>query len=411
MSYGVIFGSALVAVAGVVTPLGLYDSILPSGEGTPVRFEYIPDTTALGLGTAPRHDSLGFSRRCSNNTATVRLFPGSCPHSNVELDVVGVGDNVTGVDAPAGYDTRIPRNVYEFFQSGVPRLGQTVSSLFDIEYRNYRLTRDSFHGFFQNGSDYLIGDYRQITNVALNDELEVVEGLVVDTKNGGVGFRNHTAPAKQLELGAQWSEDILFIEPVTECAGLNITLQYNIPDESFPGLTNGRVVNLTLVDRGGFVDFDRAVPLYDEGSDQEDPQLSLRAYKGAWRSNMHMMYLFNISKPDDIVDDRIVLPYLDSEHGKAIPLPALNGSGGSDYNVESISIDGGTFAWNVLGLAFTTITPSNGSSFDSDNLTINKPANPWGLSGENLTDIGTLHGSRGCVSHAPPPYFDGQGRS
>merc|ERR1712000_288386 len=296
VSYGVILGSALVAVAGVITPLGLYDGIFPSDEATPVRFEYTPDTTALGLGTAPRHDTLGFSRTCFNNTPTHFLLPGSCPHSDVEVTLTERDRNITRVESPTGYDTRIPTNVYQFFQSGLSRLGQTVSSLFDIEYRNYRVEKDSVDRFFQNGSAYLVGDYRRLTNMAIN------EGLVVDTKNGGVGFRNHTAPAERLPLGAQWSEDILFIEPVTECVNLNVTLEYKIPDHTgIPGLENSRVGNLSLVDRGGFVDFDPNIPLYGSS------------------------------------DDRVILPYLNSEHGKTIPLPASKVLGESDYNVESIT--------------------------------------------------------------------------
>jgi len=401
VSYGVILGSALVAVAGVITPLGLYDGIFPSDEATPVRFEYTPDTTALGLGTAPRHDTLGFSRTCFNNTPTHFLLPGSCPHSDVEVTLTERDGNITRVESPTGYDTRIPTNVYQFFQSGVSRLGQTVSSLFDIEYRNYRVEKDSVDRFFQNGSAYLVGDYRQLTNMAINDELEVVEGLVVDTKNGGVGFRNHTAPAERLPLGAQWSEDILFIEPVTECVNLNVTLEYKIPDHTgIPGLENSRVGNLSLVDRGGFVDFDPNIPLYGSKSDQEDPKLALRAYIGARASNLYMMYRFNISKPDGIRDDRVILPYLNSEHGKTIPLPASKVLGESDYNVESITV-GSLSAWDFLGLAMS----SNISGLGTDNFTIHKPANPWKLSEGNFTSIGTLHGlMEDRLAIPAPPY-------
>ena len=49
-----------------------------------------------------------------------------------------------------------------------------------------------------------MGDYRQLTIVLLNDNLAVVEGLVVVTTNGGIGFRNYTVPAEDLEYGAYW---------------------------------------------------------------------------------------------------------------------------------------------------------------------------------------------------------------
>ncbi len=49
---------------------------------------------------------------------------------------------------------------------------------------------------------------------------------MVDTIRGGIGFRNHTIPT-QVYLGAEWDEDLLWIEPVTECVNLNLSVEFN----------------------------------------------------------------------------------------------------------------------------------------------------------------------------------------
>lgn len=66
--------------------------------------------------------------------------------------------------------------------------------------------------------------------VLLDDKIEVVEGLIVDTRvgNASIGFRNHTLPQTN-GIGAVWMEvalvhfanrqNILFVEPQTKCIG------------------------------------------------------------------------------------------------------------------------------------------------------------------------------------------------
>lgn len=379
VSYGVVLASLLVGIAGVVTPLGLHDGIVLSNDQTPVPFQYSPDASALGLGTTPRHGSLGFSRICFSDefVEDFGLVQAACPNSHQNQTIKTNGTDVE-VDSPDGYDTRVPRNVYEFFQSGVSRLGRTVSSIFDIEYRTYRTENDTEQSWIQSDALYLIGDYRQLTSVALNDRLEAVEGLIVDTKNGGVGFRNHTIPAENLGFGAQWTEDILFIEPVTECTNLNITLEYNIAYDD----TRGEVGNLSLVDRGGFVDISRPEPEYDAGHSQDDPELAYRAYIGARVINLLTMYYLNITNPQNETLDLEPFAYLDSEDGRAFPLPADNRSNTSEFELRSISI-GYLLESLKLPISYATIDPTAPlfESFISPN--------PWQISAENFTDSST----------------------
>ncbi|KAH6853287.1 hypothetical protein B0I37DRAFT_420104 [Chaetomium sp. MPI-CAGE-AT-0009] len=372
VSWGVALGGVLVGIAGIITPLGLYEEIVPSNDPTPIPFKYSPDLSPFGLGTVPRHDSLGFSRRCVDYRFSD--MPAACPHSNQRLTII-MNDTYSGAESPGGYDTRIPKNVYQFFQSGTSRLGRTVSSLFDIEYRTYGTSRDSAQKFYQNGSQFL-----------------AVEGLVVDTQKGGIGFRNDTIPANNLDFGAQWTEDLLFIEPVTECTNLNLALDFNIPFDGYVlnAYTTQDVGNLSIVDHGGFVDINRTHPLhYDASHGQEDPQLAYRSYIGAWASNALMMYYLNITKPVVGHPDQEPFPYLDSEHGKTFRLPSLNTTNTTTVGVNSISTSGD---WDFLGVYWGPSAPLN-SSLGTPGAGWNfEPPNPWKITRDNFTEIKFLCG-------------------
>lgn len=87
---------------------------------------------------------------------------------------------------PYGYNASIPDIVTEIYSSGVGN-NTTISNYFDIQYRRYQSTVDPT---VNNGSKFLVGTYRQMQSVVLNDAVQAVEGLIVDTVNGGVGFRN-----------------------------------------------------------------------------------------------------------------------------------------------------------------------------------------------------------------------------
>jgi hypothetical protein len=52
----------LLAIVGIVTPLGLTQSIRPARSLVQANFQYVPDLTAFGFGTAPRYNR--FSRLC-----------------------------------------------------------------------------------------------------------------------------------------------------------------------------------------------------------------------------------------------------------------------------------------------------------------------------------------------------------
>lgn len=55
----------LIAVAAVVTPLGLYEATIPSDGNVSVPFSDLKDLSPMGIGTPSRSDA-GFTRACGN---------------------------------------------------------------------------------------------------------------------------------------------------------------------------------------------------------------------------------------------------------------------------------------------------------------------------------------------------------
>ncbi|KAM6513478.1 hypothetical protein FALCPG4_015893 [Fusarium falciforme] len=271
----------------------------------------------------PRLD-LGFNRLCGG-------YPfWACPGSKVN-----VSESEWTEDTPwESYDMSIPRVVRDIFTSGLEHFNPSVSSIFDIQWRTYSIEQDS-ESIINNGSEYLVGDYRQLTTLLLNDRIEAVEGLIVDSHNGGIGFRNHSLPSGDLALGASWSEDILFILPETRCVNTNLTIDFYIEDTES---AYGYEPNTMLTDRGGFANIDRDYVWW--GSDifandtQDTLDLRARAFKGAWLNNGRTMQYMNITGDTLRNDSRF--SYLDSFVGKQFPL--INPDYSSSYLVEHRAI-------------------------------------------------------------------------
>ncbi len=272
---------ALIAVAGIVTPLGLYETLVPT-DNVQTPFKYLEDTSPFGYGTPPR-SNLAFNRVCGDRM----LLP--CPFT----DTIAIGEassngNVT-LNFPYGYDTNIPDGIKSTYSSGIGT-DTTISNYFDIQWRRYQVTSSSD---YNNGSTYLVGAYRLVQSLILADVVQPVEGLIVDTISGAIGFRNHTVPPG-FKYGATWEEDILFVEPETVCVDTNTTLDYTIASSPNSSVS---IVDLILTDRGGFVDITTAYPRVDLTDTQAHPNLYLRAYKAAWMTNAWTMLLYVSSIP------------------------------------------------------------------------------------------------------------------
>jgi hypothetical protein len=260
----------LIAVAAIVTPIGLYEEIEVSKDLNHVKFFQIPDKGPMGVGTLPRND-LGFSRLCTDDD----WKPHSCPDGN--------GSSGSG-------DYRISRQLIELYQSGLTSQSPTVSSFFDIQARLYQIKVNKT----QNNLSYLQDVYRSLTTLILDDRLQVVEGLVVDTQRPKIGFRRHTAPIK-VQYGAEWDEDLLFLEPKTKCIDLNISVLFD-PSEPYAH---------RLVDKGGFVNMNMTNP-WEEGwydDIQQNPALERRAQATGWSLNFLLASYFNMIESNRATGD------------------------------------------------------------------------------------------------------------
>jgi len=317
-------GLALIAVAAVVTPLGLYEEVVPDRQPQPAAMIYLPDTGPFGIGTLPR-DHAGFNRLCGG------FQPLQCPGTTVvigydeEYDPI---DNITllsngTVPSSEYYDTRIPELLGELYQSGLSQQPRSVSSFFDIETRQFTFRKQSSFGIKK---PYTVDFFQYLKSIYLDNTLNPVEGLVTNTISGGVGFRHHTVPVVS-GTAAEWSEDILFIEPEIVCVPLNLSYEFQLPWET--DFLGPQLTNLSIVDEGGFVDIVPEYPLLDLNETQRDPQLWNRAYKAAWMTNAYTMAYMNITRPSPHA-----FAYLNSMVGQRWPVTEDQAMGASPYSAN-----------------------------------------------------------------------------
>jgi hypothetical protein len=159
----------------------------------------------------------------------------------------------------------------------------------------------------------------------------------VDTVDGSVGFRNHTAPPFTT-YGSTWQEDLLFWEPLTQCVDTNLTFDYEIPANTSQesggpqGAILGSVVNIRLVDHGGFVNLARKIPQPNFTDTQADPDLWTRAYTGAWWNNLNTMAFMGIANFRN-GSDATSLQRTNSTLGQEYPFVYPDGKT-ADINIE-----------------------------------------------------------------------------
>jgi hypothetical protein len=295
----------------------LYQVLQPAGTEHPA-FQYVQDSSPFGYATAPR-SNYSWSRICG--TGTLFVSPKPCPFSDT-VSVVNYESNGTiDYEYPYGVNMSVPMTLIDTYSSGTSNT--TVSNYFDIQYRRSVTTSSSL---LNNGSSYLIGSFRNVQTMVLNNATQPIEGLVIDTVNGGVGLRNHTAPSG-FQYGASWSEDILFIVPETICVNTNLTLDY-----TYVSANNSDISNVTLTDRGGFVNLNRTYPYYNLTDPQSNPDLAGRAYKAAWVNNALMAAYFNVTDPTDVTKGTKAFSYLNSAMNMTFPMTADPEVSFNDYN-------------------------------------------------------------------------------
>lgn len=351
----------LIAIAGVVTPLGLYEALMTS-DSVSSPFRYIKDLSPFGYGT-PDRSNLPFTRICSG--VYTKYIP--CPFTDtVALITTSTSTGNGNITFPYGYDLTMPAILSDIFSSGTKN-DTTVSNYFDIQWRRYQTTRDPS---LNNGSTYLVGAFRPYSTMALNNALQPVEGLILDTINGRIGLRNHTVPPGY-EFGVSWEEDILFIEPETACVDTNTTIDYSIA-ETVNSTTS--IIDVVITDRGGFVNLPHTLPTFNMTAPQTNADLANRAYTAAYYTNAYTMLYFNITNRSNETLGTHAFAYVDSVVGKTFRLPIYNQV---DY-YNSLAIDATLdFHLNIGG-----ILANNSSPLDSGPV-----PNPFNVSQSDFDDI------------------------
>ncbi|PHH91971.1 hypothetical protein CDD83_9534 [Cordyceps sp. RAO-2017] len=208
-----------------------------------------------------------------------RTLTRSCSSNNLEYDFIERSDPFPCPLSNTSGTSILPAALRELFSSGTEA---AFSGPFDIRWR---------HNLRLQGLE--IGKFRNIQSILLNERREIIEGLIVDTVKGGVGFRNHTVPI-DLGLGAKWEEDVLFIEPETACVDTKIAFQW--PSDQEHSLEEGyRSITTNLTDRGGLAELEKTRPQPDLRDPRRNADLEGRARSAAWAHNSMYASIFNLT--------------------------------------------------------------------------------------------------------------------
>jgi hypothetical protein len=276
-------------IVSIVTPLGLGDAITGHGTQT-MELAYVRDPSPVGRGTLPR-DDYEQRRACGVNKA-------NCPgtYHGWSFFSNSTGGYTQNDTADAWISTQNPANVTEVFGRAAGSKGNTVVGPLDIQYRSFIVAADDPPSSLYPGPRYNVdrgkprvrGRFQAYDSFVIRDRYDAVEGLVVDSKSGGICFRNHTIPTNP-GLGVQWTESLLWIEPETACVDSNITLEYSVSSRY-------QADHPKLVDRGGFTYLTKDYPFVDLNDTQNRPELAARAWKGAVLNNFNLMFYFNATR-------------------------------------------------------------------------------------------------------------------
>lgn len=281
-------GAALLVVVGIVTPLGLRDEIV-LGESELIEFQYVHDPGPFGSVTMARPHA-DFTRYCEVGLQI--NCPGQYQGVYMNETAPGVYSSVE-TDENSTINTTIPANFTTMFTSATSDQGNTISGLFDIQFRRWKFNKN---GIINKGRPYVQGNSRFTGTLIAQDRVVLVEGLIVDMrKHPGVGFRNHTIPVG-LSHGGTWKEDITWTEPVTKCADSNLSIALRSEKTGEEWGTN---TTFYIVDRGAFVGLDVSALESPPWTDNQTLDLFGRAHKAARMQNVFIASSLNLTLPLD----------------------------------------------------------------------------------------------------------------
>jgi hypothetical protein len=262
------------------------------------------------------------------------------------------------------------------FHDGPDKFSKSVSGIFDIQWRAYVNATDvpGLIGW------YIGSAYRQMSMLIPQSKIHIVDGLIVDTIEGGLGFRNHTVPQPLHAYGSEWTEDILFIEPETQCVDMNITFDFQL---SLAGSSEPAIKNLAVIDHGGFYNLSRTKPssgTYPNGQGGLD--VRQRAYYAAWMANFLTMAFLNLTDRDPNNFTRNdAKPGLIAQNNRTSVILHPIVSGENIFAIEYQSLRSS----DVYGeyLANLPPIPSDRNKTSKDN--------PFGISKKDFNSIGMLN--------------------
>jgi len=240
--------TVLLAIASIITPLGLQDGPLLRSPYRLLKALYVADSSPLGLAT-PSRAAYTYGRICG------ALGPLPCPGNDT------------------GNTTQIAQYIIDIFTS-------TTQGPFNLQFRRFFLG--------DGGYNYpmALANPSILESLVLNNGTFAVEGLIVDmTQNPGIGLWNNTIPA--VKTGGTWSEDVLWLEPVSSCVNTNLTVDYLIENPS------GGETTYNVTDRGGIFNLTTQYPEYSR--DGQDIDIYAHAYKGAVLQNFYFMVAMNLT--------------------------------------------------------------------------------------------------------------------
>jgi hypothetical protein len=310
----------LIGIASVVTPLGLYQDIVPV-DTTTAEFQYVPDAGIFGYGTS-----------MYMRPPWLRYCYGGCPGAYPTVshdDQVHNGHH----NPPTTVNLTVPAETISLLESGLSTLQDSVSSIFDLRWRAYEWS--GWNGVGAGFHQHVVGTYQRISSLLPERQIHLVEGLIVDMIDGGIGFRNHSIPPPY-PFGSTWTEDILFIEPETQCVHTNLSLDLKFVQDRF-----GSATVESVTDRGGFVYLDPTIPTQNGPWNQSNPGLYERAYEGAFWNNVNTMFAWNLADPRD--GSKQAFQNQRSELGKSHHIITLGDISSTDFRTIELTSGYGSY--------------------------------------------------------------------
>lgn len=238
-----------------------------------------------------------------------------CPGSDGRPDDTFGGDG-SGLNQDYQVSSDIAANITNIFGGDSDAGASTIAGSMDIEWRSYVNDNDS--PLVDEGRPRTTADFRYLQDFKLSNNIHAIEGLLVSTRDDiglGIAFRNHTIPVRTRSTYT-WTEDLLWLEPVTSCTNLNITFDYKVPGRRDLNSSS----DARIVDAGGFVGYPKNESVPQINETQNDPQLLERSRIMAALTNGVLIRVLNETQNMTELGKEYLLPEETTGFGSALRL-------------------------------------------------------------------------------------------